>query len=103
MLLFVVGWLATNPLAVDRADAVLLIVFGAVFAAASVLWIEGTRLIPAAESGLLGSAETPAAIAMAWLLLGEVPPAASIVGAVVVLATVLWHTASDVRADRAVR
>jgi len=94
-LLFAAGWFFTNPLDVSAHDAVLLVVFGLVFAAATVLWIEGTRLIPAAESGLLGSAETPVAIAMAWLILSETPPVASIIGAGIVLATVLIHARSE--------
>ena len=56
---------------------------------------EGTRLIPAAESGLLGSAETPVAIAMAWIILSETPPLASIIGAIIVLAAVLLHAGAD--------
>ena len=58
------------------------------------LWTEGTRLIPAAESGLLGSAETPLAIAIAWLVLSETPPLASIIGAAIVLTAVLLHARS---------
>ena len=96
-MLFVAGWLFTDPLDVTARDAVLLIVFGVVFAAASVLWIEGTRLIPAAESGLLGSAETPVAIALAWIVLSETPPLASAIGALIVLGTVLGHARSDLR------
>lgn len=99
-LLFVAALFFIDPLHVSERDAVLLVVFGLVFAAASVLWIEGTRLIPAAESGLLGSAETPVAIALAWLILSETPPAASIVGAVMVLVTVLWHARADFLAER---
>ena len=94
-MLFCAGWLFTDPLDVTAHDTLLLIVFGLVFAAATVLWIEGTRLIPAAESGLLGSAETPVAIAMAWIILSETPPLASVVGALIVLATVLVHARSD--------
>ncbi len=94
-LLFVAGWFFTDPLDVSRHDALLLLVLGLVFAGATVLWIEGTQLIPAAESGLLGSAETPVAIAMAWLVLSEAPPMASIIGAAIVLATVLTHARSD--------
>ncbi|MGH1492631.1 MAG: DMT family transporter [Acidimicrobiales bacterium] len=94
-LLFIAGWFFTDPLNVSASDAVLLVVFGLVFAGATVLWIEGTRLIPAAESGLLGSAETPVAIAMAWLILSEAPPLASIIGAVIVLTTVLAHARFD--------
>ncbi|TIP96900.1 MAG: DMT family transporter, partial [Mesorhizobium sp.] len=55
-LLFVLGWFVTDPLAVSARDAVLLVTFGMSFALASILWTEGARLIPAAESGLLGSA-----------------------------------------------
>jgi drug/metabolite transporter (DMT)-like permease len=94
-LLFGAGWLFTDPLDVTAHDTLPLMVFGLVFAAATVLWIEGTRLIPAAESGLLGSAETPVAIAMAWIILSETPPLASIVGALIVLATVLVHARAD--------
>lgn len=95
-LLFIAGWFFVDPFDVSASDALLLIVFGLVFAGATVLWIEGTRLIPAAESGLLGSAETPVAIAMAWVILNETPPLASIIGAAIVLATVLLHARSQI-------
>lgn len=90
-MLFVAGWFFTDPLAVHAGDAVLLVVFGLVFAGATVLWIEGTTRISAAESGLLGSAETPIAIGLAWIVLSEAPPVASVVGAIVVVAAVLAH------------
>ncbi|TIR93047.1 MAG: DMT family transporter, partial [Mesorhizobium sp.] len=61
-LLFVLGWFVTDPVAVSTRDMVLLATFGCSFALASILWTEGSRLIPAAESGLLGSAEVPFAI-----------------------------------------
>ena len=95
LMLFVAGWFFTDPVDVTAHDAVLLLVFGLIFAAATVLWTEGTRLIPAAESGLLGSAETPLAIAIAWLILSEAPPMASIIGASIVLAAVLIHARAD--------
>src|SRR3546814_1133533 len=84
--LFVCGWLVTDPFAVTRADAVLLVLFGLSFAIALVLWTEGTKLITAAESGFLGTAETPFAMLLAWLVLAELPPPASFSGAAVVLA-----------------
>jgi drug/metabolite transporter (DMT)-like permease len=93
--LFVVGWLVVNPLAVSGQDAVLLALFGISFAVAVVLWTEGTRMVPAAEAGLLGSAETPFAILLAWLLLAELPPSASFIGGGVVLAAVFAHAAHD--------
>ncbi|MDJ0771715.1 MAG: EamA family transporter [Ilumatobacter sp.] len=101
LLLFGAGWFAATPLDVTRRDAVLLVVFGLVFAVATVLWTEGTKLIPAAESGLLGSAETPVAIAMAWGFLSEAPPVTSGVGAAVVLTAIIAHARADFRRDAA--
>ena len=101
--LFVVAWLAVDPLAVSRQDVWLLLLFGLSFAVAVVLWTEGTRLIPAPESGLLGSAETPLAILLAWLLLAELPPTASWAGGAIVLAAVLVHAAGDAARVRGLR
>ncbi|MFD1987870.1 DMT family transporter [Mesorhizobium newzealandense] len=94
-LLFVLGWFVTDPLAVSTRDAVLLVTFGASFALSSILWTEGARLIPAAESGLLGSAEVPFAILFAFLFLGEVAPAASMIGGAIVLCAVFAHAGRD--------
>ena len=97
--LFVVGWFVVDPLAVSRSDAVLLVLFGLSFAVAVVLMTEGARLIPAAETSLLGSAETPFAVLLAWLILAELPPATGLAGGAVVLAAVFGHAAWDL-ADR---
>ncbi|MEM7139505.1 MAG: DMT family transporter [Actinomycetota bacterium] len=94
-LLFGAALFATDLTQVDTRDAVLLVLFGVVFAGATVLWIEGTTRISAAESGLLGSAETPIAIVIAWLVLQEAPPLASIAGAAIVLATIVIHARPD--------
>lgn len=96
-LLFGLGWLVTDPLAVTATDALYLVTFGSSFALAAILWTEGARLIPAGESGLLGTAEVPFAIFFAWLFLAEVPPAASLFGGFVVLAAVFAHAGSDWR------
>jgi drug/metabolite transporter (DMT)-like permease len=100
-LLFVLGWFVTDPLAISKRDAILLAAFGASFAIASVLWTEGSRLIPAAEAGLLGSAEVPFAILFGWLFLGEFPPVASLLGGAIVLAAVFAHAARDLAVARA--
>jgi drug/metabolite transporter (DMT)-like permease len=100
-LLFALGWFVTDPLAVSQRDAILLAAFGASFALASVLWTEGSRLIPAAEAGLLGSAEVPFAILFGWLFLAEFPPAASLVGGAIVLFAVFAHAARDLTLARA--
>ena len=94
-LLFILGWFVTDPLAVSSRDAVLLITFGASFALSSILWTEGARLIPAAESGLLGSAEVPFAILFAFLFLGEIAPEASMAGGAIVLCAVFAHAGRD--------
>jgi drug/metabolite transporter (DMT)-like permease len=99
-LLFVLGWFVTDPLTVSSRDAVLLAAFGASFALSSILWTEGARLIPAAESGLLGSAEVPFAILFAFLFLAEIPPAASIIGGAIVLCAVFAHAERDWLAAR---
>lgn len=101
--LFVIGWLVTDPFAVTRQDALLLVLFGLAFAIALVLWTEGTKLIPAAESGFLGTAETPFAMLLAWLFLAELPPFASFVGAGIVLTAVIGHALSDLSHARARR
>lgn len=94
-LLFGLGWLVTDPLQITARDALLLLVFGGAFAAAVILWTEGARLVPAAEAALLGLAELPAGISLAWLLLDEVPPPATFAGGAIVLTAVLWHAARD--------
>lgn len=98
--LFALGWLIVDPLAITRQDAFLLLLFGISFAVAVVLWTEGTRLIPAAESGLLGTSEIPFAVLFAGLLLAEVPPVASLVGGSIVLAAVFAHAAIDASETR---
>ncbi len=93
--LFVVGWFVIDPFDVSRHDVALLILFGVSFAIAVILWTEGTRMIPAAEAGLFGSAETPFTILLAWLLLSELPPVASFVGGAIVLTAVFTHAGLD--------
>jgi drug/metabolite transporter (DMT)-like permease len=93
--LFVIGWFFTDPLDVSVHDGILLTFFGLSFAIAVILWTEGTKLITAAESGLLGSAEVPLAIFMAWVFLAEVPPLTSFIGGFMVLCAVVWHAIRD--------
>lgn len=95
--LFVVAWFFTDPTDVSLSDGILLATFGVTFAVAVILWTEGTRLVTAAESGLMGSAEVPLAILMAWLFLSEIPPFASFAGGLIVLCAVLWHAVRDYR------
>lgn len=98
--LFIISWFFTDPLAVSVQDGLLLVLFGLSFAVAVILWTEGTRLITAAESGLLGSAEVPMAVFMAWIFLAEVPPLTSFLSGALVFCAVLWHAAGDYQRAR---
>jgi len=100
--LFVIGWFFTDPLQVSVHDGVLLMLFGLFFAIAVILWTEGTKLITAAESGLLGSGEVPLAIFMAWVFLAEIPPLMSFLGGGIVLCAVLWHAILDYRQAKSI-
>jgi len=98
--LFVVGALIGVPLDVSIQDAVLLILFGITFAGAVILWTEGTRLIPSAQSALLGTIEIPCATLLAWAILNEFPPLVAMLGGAVIMLAVLWHAAIDYRQEK---
>ncbi|SLN39914.1 DMT family transporter [Ruegeria meonggei] len=95
--LLLVGALMGAPLNVTAQDTVLLILFGLTFAAAVILWTEGTRLTPSAQSALLGAVEIPCATLLAWVVLSELPHAAAVLGGTVIMSAVLWHTVIDYR------
>ena len=99
-LLLVLGWFVSDPLAVDGHDAALLLLFGLSFAIASIAWTEGARLIPASESALLGLIEVPCGIGFAILFLGEMPPMATALGGLIVVASTVWHSMADWREAR---
>ncbi|WP_299892401.1 DMT family transporter [uncultured Ruegeria sp.] len=98
--LFIVGGFMGAPLNVTAQDTVLLILFGLAFAGAVILWTEGTRLIPSAQSALLGTVEIPFAALLAWIILSEFPPVVAIIGGTVILSAVLWHAAIDYQQDK---
>jgi len=99
-LLFVAGWVVTDPLAISARDFMIVAGFGLSFAAASILWTEGGRLLPASEAGLLGAAEVPLAILFGWLILTEAPPLQSVIGGAIVLCAVFAHAGRDVLRQR---
>ena len=103
VLLFVVALVVADPLGVAADQAPLIVFFGLVFAVSLVLWTEGVRLIPAAEAGLLGSSETPFSILLAWIVLAEAPPLATVVGGLMVLGAIFGHASADLAAGRVSR
>lgn len=98
LILVPVGLLFGDYSAISWQDALLMTLFGASFAAAIILWTEGGRLVPSGEAGLLGTAEMPIAIGLAWVFIGEVPGTWSLAGGTIVLAAVAGHAWLDMRA-----
>ena len=82
---------------VSGQDAAWMTAFGLSFALAVVLFTEGARRIPAAETGLYGGLEVPFAVGLAWLVLGEAPPVLTLAGGALVMGAVLWRGAADLR------
>jgi drug/metabolite transporter (DMT)-like permease len=79
-----------EPLATAPRDLALLAFFGiGQFGAGFLLFMAGARLIPAAESALIGMLEIVLGPLWVWLVLSERPGAASLAGGVVILAAVL--------------
>ena len=103
VMLFAVALVVADPLGVAGDQYPLLTFFGAVFAVSLVLWAEGVRLIPAAEAGLLGASETPFSILLAWIVLAEAPPLATVVGGLMVLGAIFGHAGADLAAGRVSR
>jgi drug/metabolite transporter (DMT)-like permease len=79
-----------DPLATSTRDLALLAFFGVgQFGAGFLLFMAGARLIPAAESSLIGMLEIVLGPLWVWLVIGEQPTAASLAGGAIILAAVL--------------
>ncbi len=81
-----------RPLAVTAADLPLLMVFGFIqLGLGNILIFNAARMIPAAQSGLLGVLNSALAPFWVWLALGEMPPFATVVGGSVVMIATVGH------------
>ena len=79
-----------DPLATTPRDLALLAFFGiGQFGAGFLLFMAGARLIPAAESSLIGMLEIVLGPLWVWLVLSERPAGASLVGGAIIFAAVL--------------
>jgi len=86
------------PFSVDAHDLGLLALFGAgQLGIGLVLFVTGARLIPAAQSALLGMLEPILGPAWVWLLLGEQPATVTLIGGTIVIASVLGNTLAGLR------
>lgn len=92
-----------EPLATGPRDLALLALFGiGQFGAGFLLFMAGARLIPAAESSLIGMLEVVLGPLWVWLVLNERPEAASLAGGALILAALLANTLVDLVTPRRV-
>jgi drug/metabolite transporter (DMT)-like permease len=85
-----------DPLGTPPRDLALLGFFGAgQFAGGFLLFTAGARLIPAAESALIGMLETVLGPLWVWLVVNERPGASTLIGGALILAALLGNTLID--------
>jgi drug/metabolite transporter (DMT)-like permease len=90
-----------DPLTTRPRDIVLLAFFGiGQFGAGFLLFLTGARLIPAAETSLIGMLETVLGPLWVWLVLSERPDAASLTGGALILTALLANTLVDLLTPR---
>ena len=86
----------SDPLATPPRDLALLALFGAgQFAGGFLLFTAGATLLPAAETALIGMLETVLGPLWVWLVVNERPGATTLIGGVIILATLLVNTLID--------
>jgi len=91
----------SDPLATAPRDLALLAFFGVgQFGAGFLLFMAGARLIPAAESSLIGMLETVLGPLWVWLVLDERPGTATLTGGALILAALLANTLVDLVTPR---
>lgn len=78
-----------SPLQIDPVEIAILAVFGVMHAIASVTLAEGAKRVPSGQTALLGALETPLAPILAFVILSEFPPTATLIGGTIVLVAVL--------------
>jgi drug/metabolite transporter (DMT)-like permease len=90
-----------EPFAISPRDFALLAFFGVgQFGAGFLLFMTGARLLPAAETALIGMLETVLGPLWVWLLLSERPSTASLTGGVLIVAALVANTVIDLVTPR---
>jgi drug/metabolite transporter (DMT)-like permease len=91
-----------TPLDTTPRDLLLLAFFGiGQFGAGFLLFMAGARLIPAAQTSLIGMLETVLGPLWVWLVLNERPEAASLAGGALIITALAANTAVDLVRPRA--
>jgi drug/metabolite transporter (DMT)-like permease len=92
-----------RPGAIIAPDLPLLLLYGiGQLGVGMILFLNGARLIPAAEASLIALLEVILAPLWVWLFLHEVPSEAALVGGSLVLAALIVHALLDARDARSV-
>jgi len=90
-----------DPLSTAPRDLLLLAAFGVgQFGVGFLLFMSGARLLPVAQSSLIGMLETVLGPLWVWLVLSEQPGMASLVGGALILAALLANTVVDLVTPR---
>jgi drug/metabolite transporter (DMT)-like permease len=85
-----------EPLVPTLRDLLLLALFGAgQFGGGFLFFMAGARLLPAAQTSLIGMLETVLGPFWVWWLLGEQPGAATLTGGALILAALVGNTAAE--------
>ena len=101
-LTFLMALPLATPLETTARDVLLLAFFGiGQFGAGFLLFMAGARLIPAAQTSLIGMLETVLGPLWVWLVLNERPEMASLAGGALILAALAANTAVDLMRPRA--
>jgi drug/metabolite transporter (DMT)-like permease len=89
------------PLSTGPRDLALLAVFGVgQFGAGFLLFMAGARLLPVAETSLIGTLETVLGPLWVWLAIGETAGGRSLVGGAIILGALVTHTTLDLTTRR---
>ena len=90
-----------DPRAITPRDLALLAFFGVgQFGAGFLLFMAGARLIPAAQTSLIGMLETVLGPLWVWLVLSERPGTATVAGGALILAALVANTLADLVTPR---
>jgi drug/metabolite transporter (DMT)-like permease len=101
-----VGSVVVAPFAevtsVSSSDMAYMAVFGVVQMGLGLLLFGiGSKLIPAGETALIGTLETPLAPLLVWIAVGETPSDSSLVGGLIVFGAVVAYLGAQARFERA--
>ncbi len=98
IIMAVVGGLLGAPFGVDAPNLALLFLFGAGQLAVGLICFSfGARLIPAGEASLIGLLECILGPVWVFIVLGENPGPAAVIGGLMVLSAVAWNTVAESR------